>query len=78
MKTHVTSGLTYLVQKAEKSEKEISINIRIKLTGVVTRIAYGFSVVDIAFTMIEEGIITHSSLGDHIVEILKVSESYTV
>ena len=76
LKARVTSRLTYLVQKAEKNGKEISNNIRIKLTGDGTRIACGFSVVNIAFTMLEEGAIAHSAMGNHVVAILKVSESY--
>ena len=76
LKARVTSRLTYLVQKAEENGKEISNNIRIKLTGDGTRIARGFSVVNIAFTMLKEGAIAHSAMGNHVVAILKVSESY--
>lgn len=49
---------------------------RIKLTGDGTLIARGLNVVNIAFTILEEGQRACSVSGNHTVAILKVSESY--
>ena len=50
--------------------------IRIKLTGDGTRIARGLDVVNIAFTIINEGSRAQSVFGNYSVAILKVSENY--
>ena len=49
---------------------------RIKLTGDGTLIARGLNIVNIAFTIIEEGHRVCSVSGNHTVAILKVSENY--
>jgi len=49
---------------------------RIKLTGDGTRIARGLNVVNMAFTIIEEGANPHSDEGNHTIAIIKVSETY--
>ena len=78
LRARVTDRVTYLVQKAATDGKDIPNTIRIKLTGDGTRIARGFSVVNIAFTILEEGAIAHSAMGNYVVAILKVCESYRV
>ena len=50
--------------------------IRIKLTGDGTRIARSLDVVNIAFTIIDEGRKAQSVLGNYSIAILKVSEKY--
>ena len=76
LRAHITDRLTYLVQKAAKDGNDIPNTIQIKLTGDGTRIARGFSVVNITFTILEEGAIAHSATGSHVVAIFKFSESY--
>ena len=76
LRARVTDLVTYLVQKAATDGKDIPNTIRIKLTGDGTRIARGFSVVNIAFTILEEGAIARSAMGNYVVAILKVCESY--
>ena len=49
---------------------------RIKLTGDGTRIVRGLDVVNIAFTIINEGSRAQSVYGNYSVAILKVSENY--
>ena len=57
-------------------EAEIPTNINVKLTGDGTEIARGLSVVNISFTLLEEGQRALSVLGNHSIAILKVSEQY--
>jgi len=49
--------------------------IRVKLTGDGTQIAKGLNIVNIAFTILEEGRKAMSIDGNHSLAILKVSES---
>ena len=62
----------------EKTKENANLpnTIRIKLTGDDTRIARGLNVVNIAFTILEEGTKARSVAGNHTVAIMKVSESY--
>lgn len=76
IKARVTVRLTHLIEKAAKDGKDVPNTIRVKLTGDGTKIARGFSVVNIAFTMLEEGSRAHSAMGNHVLAILKVSEDY--
>ena len=69
LRAHITDRLTYLVQKAAKDGNDIPNTIQIKLTGDGTRIAHGFSVVNITFTILEEGAIAHSATGSYVVAI---------
>ena len=50
--------------------------IKIKLTGDGTKIARGLSVVNVAFTIIEDDAKAHSVAGNHTIAIMKVSETY--
>ena len=56
--------------------KKIPTNINVKLIGDGTEIARGLNVVNISFTLLEEGQRTSSVLGNHSIAILKVSEQY--
>ena len=49
--------------------------IRVKLTGDGTRIARGYSIVNFAFTILEE-VWAQSALGKHVIAILKIGGSY--
>ena len=47
--------LTELIKKIEDRNEEVPTTFRIKLTGDGTQIARGLTVVNIAFTILEEG-----------------------
>ena len=68
--------LTRLLEQYNIQKKEIPNTIRVKLTGDGTQIARGLNVVNIAFTILEEGQMACSVSGNHSVMILKVSEKY--
>ena len=76
LRKHVTVCLTHLVEKYSADGMEIPDTFRIKLTGDGTQIARGLSVVNVAFTILEEGQIACSSSGNRTVAILKVNEDY--
>ena len=76
LRKHVTACLTHLVEKRLADGIEIPDTFRIKLTGDGTQIARGLSVVNIAFTILEEGQLACSSSGNHTIAILKVNEDY--
>ena len=59
-----------------KENADLPNKIRIKLTGDGTRIARGLNVVNVAFTILEEGTKARSVAENHIIAIMKVSESY--
>lgn len=68
--------LTRLIEIANSNESEVSSNMRVKLTGDGTQIARGLSVVNIGFTILEEGQNRAcSAYGNHSITILKVSET---
>ena len=75
LRARITSCLTRLVEKASKDTTDFPSTIRVKLTGDGTRIARGFSIVNFAFTILEEGR-AQSVLGNHVIAILKIAESY--
>ena len=50
--------------------------IHVKLTGDGTQIARGLTIVNIAFTILEEGDQAYSVLGNHSVAIFKMAETY--
>ena len=68
--------IKYLVQQNTKAGKLTPSTIRIKLTGDGTQIGRGIKVVNIAFTVIDEGEKANSVLGNYSVAILKVMEKY--
>ena len=66
--------LTQLVRQYTAVNKPIPSTIKIKLTGDGTQIARGLSVVNVAFTVLEEGQQATSVVGNHSIAILRVSE----
>jgi len=65
--------LTNIVQNT--TEENVPSCFCVKLTGDGTQIACGFSVVNVAFTILEEGSKACSASGNHSIGIFKVSES---
>ena len=65
-----------MIEKAAQDGRDIPSTVKIKLTGDGTRIGRGFNIVNIAFTVLEEGARAHSPLGNHVIAILKISENY--
>jgi len=60
----------------ESTEPEdIPLCFRIKLTGDGTQIGRGYNVVNVAYTIIEEGLKACSAQENHSIAIFKVSES---
>ena len=76
LRKRITVRVTRLIKECSEENREISSTIRVKLTGDGTQIARGLSVVNIAFTILEEGQLACSSSGNHTVAILKVAEDY--
>ena len=76
LKRYVIACLTHLIEKNSADGMEIPDTFRIKLTGDGTQIAQGLSVVNIAFTILEEGQLACSSACNHTIAILKVNEDY--
>ena len=68
--------LTNIAKNAIESDKPLPSTIRIKLTGDGTQIGRGLSIVNFAFTILEEEETAMSVRGNHCIAILKVSESY--
>ena len=68
--------LTNIAKNAIESNTPLSSTIRIKLTGDGTQIGRGLSIVNFAFTILEEEETAMSVRGNHCIAILKVSESY--
>lgn len=65
----------YCLAFTTRHTKGHTSTIRIKLTGDGTRIARGFSIVNFAFTILEEGRV-QSVFGNHLIAILKIAKSY--
>ena len=76
LKARITIHITHLIQRAKELGKEIPTCFRIKLMGDGTKIARGLSVVNVAFTILEEENLALSVKGNHSVAILRVSENY--
>ena len=76
VRARIMVRLTQLIDKAP-NPSDVPSTIRIKLTGDGTQIARGLSVVNIGFTVLEEGQNRAcSAFGNHSLAILKVSEKY--
>ena len=58
-----------------KQGENVPSCFRVKLTGDGTQIGRGFTVVNVAFTILEEGEKAHSAAGNHSIGIFKVCES---
>lgn len=77
LRERLKSRLTRLVEQYNKEKREFPDTIRVKLTGDSTQIARGLNVVNIAFTILEEGRqMACSASGNHSIMILKVAEKY--
>ena len=64
---------------SDKSENVLNGNkIRIKITGDNTQVARNLNVENIAFTILEEGQIACSAMGNHTVSILKIPEKFEI
>ena len=75
LRVRIAYRIKSLLEKT-KENADLPNTIRVKLTGDGTRIARGLNVVNIAFTILEEGAKARSVAGNHTVAIMKVSESY--
>ena len=76
LRERLSIRLTELIKKLEAEAKPIPTTLRVKLTGDGTQIARGLTVVNIAFTILEEGSSSRSASGNHSLSIMKVSETY--
>ena len=68
--------LTCFICKNTEEGTNILNTIRIKLTADRTKIATGLNVVNIAFTIIDEGRKAQSAVGNYSVVIMKIEETY--
>ena len=68
--------LTSFIHKNTEEGTNIPNTIRIKLTANGTKIATGLNVVNIAFTIIDEGRKAQSAVGNYSVAIMKIEETY--
>ena len=76
LRERLSIRLTELIKKFEAETKPVPTTFRVKLTGDGTQIARGLTVVNIAFTILEEGSCSHSASGNHSLSIMKISETY--
>ena len=70
--------MTKLEHQYREADKELPTTICVKLNGDGTQIARRFTVVNFAFTILEEDELVRSAKGNYSVEIFKVSENYDV
>jgi len=76
IKKRFVQRLTTFVRNANQEGMPVPSTLRIKLTGDGTRIARGYNIVNIAFTILDEGDKAYSVLGNYTVAVLKTSEEY--
>lgn len=76
LRERIVQRLTCFINKSIEEGVDIPNTIRIKLTGDGTKIGRAYNVVNIAFTMIDEGKKAQSVFGNYSVAILKIGESY--
>ena len=76
IRARIIQCLTQFVRKGNKEGMAIPTTIRIKLTGDGMRIARGLNIVNVAFTILEEGSKAYSVFGNYTVAILKATETY--
>ena len=76
IKERIKQRIKCLVKQNEREGKSTPSTIRIKLTGDGTQIGRGLNVVNIAFTIIDEGEKVYSVLGNYSLAILKIGEKY--
>ena len=71
-KAWMTPCLKRILENTEP--EDITSCFRIKLNGDGTQISRGYNVVNVAFSIIEEGLKACSAQGNHSIKIYKVSE----
>ena len=76
LRLRIAYHIKSLLEKTKENADQFPSTIRVKLTGNGTRIARGLNIVNFAFTILEEGAKAQSVAGNHILAIMKVSESY--
>ena len=76
LKGRIIYRLTELIKQYQQLGKQLPSTVKVKLMGDGTQIARGFSVVNFAFTILEDGQQPCSASGNYTVAILKVSENY--
>ena len=76
IKKRLVQRLTTFVRIANQEGILVPSTLRIKLTGDGTRIARCYNIVNIAFTILDEGNKAYSVLGNYTVAILRTSEEY--
>ena len=76
LRARISYRLECFINRNKEEGKATPQMIRIKLTADGTRIARSLNVVNIAFTIIDEGSKAQSVLGNYSIAILKVSENY--
>ena len=75
LRSRVFFHVSQLANQYKAADKVLPGTIRIKLTGDGTQIARGFTVVNFAFTLLDDDDVC-SAKGNHTIAILKVSERY--
>ena len=63
-------------KQVNNNSEQLPRKVRVKVTGDGTLIAQSLNVVNVAFTILEEGQRACSVSGNHTVAILKVPENY--
>jgi len=76
IKMRLLQRLTKFVCNAKQEGMCVPTTLKIKLTGDGTRIARGYNIVNVAFTILNEGKKAYSVLGNYTIAILKTSEHY--
>lgn len=76
LRERILQRLTYFIHKKTEEGVDIPSTIKIKLTGDGTTIGRAFNVINIAFTIIDEGRKAQSVVGNYSVAILKIEEKY--
>lgn len=76
LRERLSIRLTELIAKFDDQQEQVPTTFRVKLTGDGTQIARGLTVVNIAFTILEEGQRACAAIGNHSIAIMKISEDY--
>ena len=76
LRERILKSLTCFIHKNTEECSNIPNTIRIILTADGTKIATGLNVVNIAFTIIDEGRKAQSAVGNYSVAIMQIEETY--
>jgi len=76
IKIRLVPRLTKFACIAKQEGMCVPTTFKIKLMGDVTRIARGYNIINVAFTILNEGKKAYSILGNYTIAILKTSEHY--